>query len=155
MNGPRTRPGCTADAETIERFGEEWNAFDETAEDPGERVRAFEAYFSLFPFAELSNAEGFDPGCGSGRWAALVAQRVGHLHCLDSAEKALAVARSNPAGLPNVTFHLASSDDIPVADGSLDFGYALGVLQHTADPEAAMANCVAKLKPGAPFLLYV
>jgi SAM-dependent methyltransferase len=58
-------------------------------------------------------------------------------------------------GQTNVAFHLASSDNIPLADGSQDFGYSLGVLHHTPDTEAALAKCVAKLKVGAPFLVYL
>ena len=42
-----------------------------------------------------------------------------------------------------------------LADGTCDFGYCLGVLHHTTDTERALATCVAKLKPGAPFLVYL
>lgn len=145
----------TTDERTIEGFGAEWAAFDQSNQDPSERQSEFERYFSVFPFTGLEQAEGFDLGCGSGRWAALAAKRVGHLHCIDPAEKALAVARANLAGHANVSFHLASADNIPLADGSQDFGYSLGVLHHTPDTEAALAKCVAKLKPGAPFLVYL
>lgn len=155
MNAIRTDQGLTTDSETIEGFGDEWAAFDQSRQDPAERLSEFERYFSLFPFAELAGAEGFDLGCGSGRWAAIAAQRVGHLHCIDPAEKALDVARANVGARSNVTFHHASSDDIPLADASQDFGYSLGVLHHTPDTEQAMAKCVAKLKPGAPFLVYL
>lgn len=147
--------GVTTDAPTIEGFGEEWAAFDQTRLSPAERKELFERYFSVFPFERLAGSEGFDLGCGSGRWAALAAKRVGHLHCIDPAEKALAVARLNLANQNNVSFHHASSDTIPLADGSQDFGYSLGVLHHTPDTEAALAKCVAKLKPGGPFLLYL
>ena len=37
----------------------------------------------------------------------------------------------------------------------MDFGYALGVLHHVPDTEAGIRSCVEKLKPGAPFLLYL
>ena len=30
---------------------------------------AFDSYFHFFPFNDLKDAEGFDMGCGSGRWA--------------------------------------------------------------------------------------
>ncbi len=145
----------TTDAPTIEGFGEEWAAFDQTRLDAEERKEVFDSYFSVFPFDELGEAEGFDVGCGSGRWAALAATRVGHLHCIDPARKALDVARVNLAGQTNVSFHHASTDTLPLADGSQDFGYSLGVLHHTPDPETALAKCVAKLKPGAPFLVYL
>src|SRR5512135_1589691 len=44
---------------------------------------------------------------------------------------------------------------MPLADGSMDFGYSLGVLHHLPEPAAGLAACVAKLKPGAPMLIYV
>jgi hypothetical protein len=37
----------------------------------------------------------------------------------------------------------------------MDFGYSLGVLHHVPDTAAGIRSCVAKLKPGAPFLLYL
>jgi len=37
----------------------------------------------------------------------------------------------------------------------MDFGYSLGVLHHIPDTEAAIASCVRKIKPGAPFLVYL
>jgi SAM-dependent methyltransferase len=144
------------DRKTVDGFGEEWAAFDQTDLPADEQRRIFNDYFSVFPFAELpANAEGFDLGCGSGRWADLMAQHVGRLHCIDPSEKALGVARRRLAARGNVTFHLSGVDSIPLADGSQDFGYSLGVLHHIPDTEAALKDCVAKLKPGAPFLVYL
>jgi ubiquinone/menaquinone biosynthesis C-methylase UbiE len=153
----RTTPEqANIDPRTVEGFGEEWSAFDQEALDPAEQRRLFEQYFSPFPFGELPpGAEGFDLGCGTGRWAMLAAPRVGHLHCIDPAEKALRVARRRLAALANVSFHQAGADDIPLADGSQDFGYALGVLHHIPDTARAMGDAVRKLKPGAPFLVYL
>jgi hypothetical protein len=37
----------------------------------------------------------------------------------------------------------------------MDFGYSLGVLHNIPDTASALHACVRKLKPGAPFLLYV
>lgn len=144
------------DAATVKGFGEEWDAFDQSRLDPAEHRRLFDAYFSLFPFDQLPpDAEGFDLGCGSGRWAALMESRVGKLHCIDPSEKALAVARRRLADSRTATFYLAGAGDIPLADGSQDFGYSLGVLHHIPDTQRAMWDCVRKLKPGAPFLVYL
>lgn len=144
------------DPKTVEGFGEEWSAFDQRSMGLGEWRRHFDNYFALFPFEELGpEAEGFDLGCGSGRWAAGVAPRVGRLHCIDPSEKALTVARTRLASLGNVVFHLAGADSIPLQDGSQDFGYSLGVLHHIPDTLDAMRCCTAKLKPGAPFLVYL
>lgn len=149
-------PQKNIDPVVVAGFGEEWAAFDQTHLGEDEHRRLFDSYFGIFPFDDLPpDAEGFDLGCGSGRWAALVHPRVGLLHCIDPSEKALDVTRRRLAGAANVRTHLAGVDAIPLADGSQDFGYSLGVLHHIPDTGAAMRSCVAKLKPGAPFLVYL
>ena len=37
----------------------------------------------------------------------------------------------------------------------MDFAYSLGVLHHIPDTLSGINSCVAKLKPGAPFLVYL
>lgn len=144
------------DRATVEGFGDEWAAFDQRRLGADEYERLFEGYFGIFQFDRLpAGAEGFDLGCGSGRWAAGVAKRVGRLHCIDASPKALAVARERLAHDSNVEFHEAAVDAIPLADQSQDFGYSLGVLHHVPDTESALRDCISKLKPGAPFLLYL
>ncbi|MGZ2411031.1 SAM-dependent methyltransferase [Sphingomonas sp. F9_3S_D5_B_2] len=144
------------DVKTVAGFGEEWAAFTQEELDPAEHRRLFDQYFSPFPFDSLpADAEGFDLGCGTGRWAALAEPRVGLLHCIDPAGKALDVARRRLRDRSNVRFHECAVDDIPLGNGSQDFGYSLGVLHHIPDTEAAMRACVRKLKPGAPFLVYL
>lgn len=144
------------DRATVDGFGEEWAAYDQSGLVGAEFSHWFDAYFHLFPFDRLPPAaEGFDLGCGSGRWAAGVAPRVGHLHCIDPAARALDVARRGLAAHANVEFHHASASTIPLADASQDFGYSLGVLHHVPDTAQALADAVRKLKPGAPFLLYL
>ena len=151
-------PGTTGnvDQRTVEGFGEEWASFTQEDLAADEQQRLFDQYFSPFPFDRLpEDAEGFDLGCGTGRWAALVAQRVGRLHCIDPAAKALAVARRRLGGAANVTLHERDVDHLPMPDASQDFGYSIGVLHHIPDTQAALRACTAKLKPGAPFLLYI
>jgi len=141
------------DRATVRDFGREWQRFDQAAVGEAELSELFQEYFAVFPWHSLpDHAVGFDAGCGSGRWAALVAPRVGHLNCVDASADALAVARNKLAGATNVTFFEASLDAMPLADGSMGFGYSLGVLHHLPDPRAGLA-CVRKLKPGAPMLV--
>jgi SAM-dependent methyltransferase len=148
--------GRNIDTATVAGFGEEWDSFDQTHLEDAEWLELFNRYFAIFPFDTLPHgAEGFDLGCGSGRWAAGIAPRVGVLNCIDPSSKALAVARRRLAGEAGARFHNASVDAIPLANGSQDFGYSLGVLHHIPDTAAAMRDCVAKLKPGAPFLVYL
>lgn len=144
------------DRSTIRDFGREWHRFDQSGISPGEMARLFGEYFSIFPWESLPcSAVGFDAGCGSGRWAALVAPRVGHLHCIDASPDALVVAQRNLSSLRNVSFHNTPIDAMPMPDGSMDFGYSLGVIHHLPDPQAGLTDCVKKLKSEAPFLVYI
>lgn len=156
MSEPRAPQDANVDRATVEGFGREWTSFDQRALPEAELRRIFADYFAVFPFATLPpGAVGFDLGCGSGRWARLAAERVGHLHCVDASAAALDVARVMLAARDNVSLHHAAVDALPFADGSMDFGYSLGVLHHVPDTAAGIASCVAKLKPGAPFLVYL
>jgi ubiquinone/menaquinone biosynthesis C-methylase UbiE len=149
-------PLPNVDPRTVAGFGDEWTEYDQLSLSPAEQEAMFDRYFRIFPFDRLpKNAEGFDAGCGSGRWAELVLPRVGMLHCVDPSEPALAVARRRLNGLPGARFHLASAADMPLRDSSQDFGYSLGVLHHVPDTRLALEMCVRKLKRGAPFLLYL
>lgn len=144
------------DENVVSGFGDEWTRFDQSALSESELRTMFDAYFDIFPWSELpASAAGFDAGCGTGRWAKFVAPRVGRMICVDASDAALSVARRNLASQPNVEFIHAPIDSMPVADGSMDFGYSLGVLHHLPDTAAAIRTCVAKLKPGAPFLIYL
>ncbi len=141
---------------TVAGFGDEWSKFDQTEAPEKELKEVFEQYFEIFPWKCLPpGAKGFDLGCGSGRWAKFVADKVDTLFCIDPSEDALNVAKHNLSDRTNCKFYLASVDDIPLNDNSMDFGYSLGVLHHVPDTLEGIKSCVAKLKPGAPFLLYL
>lgn len=143
------------DVGTVKSFGDEWSRFDQSELSAAEAGRMFDEYFAVFPWGRLpKNATGFDMGCGSGRWAKLMAPRVGHLHCIDPSA-ALGVARSALSSAVNVSFYCASVDESPLPAGSQDFGYSLGVLHHVPDTAGAIRACVAMLKPGAPFQVYL
>lgn len=144
------------DPKVAEGFGDEWSRFDQTGLSADERQKIFSEYFTIFPWDRLpANPAGFDLGCGSGRWAQVVAPQVGTLHCIDASSDALNVAKRNLESQANCQFHHASVDSIPLPDESMDFGYSLGVLHHVPDTLAGIKSCVAKLKPGAPFLIYL
>lgn len=143
------------DPKTVASFGDEWSRFDQMGMTSDEAKKVFEEYFAVFPWHELpQDAEGFDMGCGSGRWAKWVAPRVGLLHCIDPSY-AINVARSNLSGCENVQFHSGSVDAPGLKECSQDFGYSLGVLHHVPDTASAIRSCVKLLKPGAPLQLYL
>ena len=75
---------------------------------PEEAERVFGDDFAIFPWDKLpTDPEGFDMGCGLGRWARFVATRVGRLHWIDPSSS-LAVGRHALAAQLNVQFHQAS-----------------------------------------------
>jgi ubiquinone/menaquinone biosynthesis C-methylase UbiE len=146
------------DPDVAAGFGHEWSTFRQSEAElsAADREAIFQSYFAIFPWNDLpSDSIGIDVGCGSGRWSMMVAPKVGFLHLLDASADAVAVAHQNLAGATNVGIHLASVSDIPVADNSLDFAFSLGVLHHVPDTMAAIHAIAAKLKVGAPFLVYL
>lgn len=143
------------DAKTVAGFGDEWERFDQSEIPPDEHQRVFDMYFKIFPWHLLSdNSQGYDMGCGSGRWARLVAPRVKLLHCIDPSS-AINVAKRNLSTYTNCMFHEAGVGDDVLPDCSMDFGYSLGVLHHIPDTQQGINDCVRMLKPGAPLLLYL
>lgn len=141
---------------TVEGFGQEWAAFDQRALADTEREALFNGYFSIVPEQVLnSRAVCADLGCGSGRWASLVAPRVGHLHLVDASAEALQVAKRALACRSNVSFEASDLAESRIEDGSLDFAYSLGVLHHVPDTAAAIGRLATKIKPGGGFLLYL
>ncbi|HUF48537.1 MAG TPA: class I SAM-dependent methyltransferase [Vicinamibacterales bacterium] len=149
-------PAPNLDPRTVRGFGDEWSRFDQSELSQAEWQALFDQYFHLVDWAALpAGAEGFDLGCGSGRWARGVAPRVGRLHLIDASAEALGVARRTLADAPNCVFHHASVDALPLAPSSMDFGYSLGVLHHVPDTAAGLRAAVSCLRPGAPMLVYL
>ena len=144
------------DEKVVNDFGREWNKFNHLEIDKNSLQASFESYFSIFPFEILpKNAEGFDMGCGSGRWAKFVAPMIYKLNCIDPSELALKQANQNLSKYSNCHFECASASENSLQESSQDFGYSLGVLHHTPDTFEALESCAKKLKPGAPFLIYL
>jgi len=140
----------------VRGFGDEWGRYDQSDMSHEDYNVIFNDYFDIFPWSVLpENSVGFDLGCGSGRWAKGVCEKVGTLHCIDPSSSALNVAKNNLSSENNCVFHEASVDEIPLEDNSVDFGYSLGVLHHVPDTQLGINSCVEKLKPGAPFLVYL
>jgi len=145
------------DQKVIEDFGDEWTDFTYESKtiDQAELKKNFLQYFSIFPWNNIPNdAEGFDMGCGSGRWAQFVAPKVHSLNCIEPS-KALDIAKVNLQKLDNISFYRETTDSCSLNDQSQDFGYCLGVLHHIPDTQQALSDCARLLKKGAPFLLYL
>jgi ubiquinone/menaquinone biosynthesis C-methylase UbiE len=144
------------DNATVDSFGAEWHKFNQSDLDDEETNTLFNKYFSFFPWNQLPpSSEGFDMGCGSGRWANLVALKVGTLNCIDPSKQAIKVAQATMKDKTNINFINADAESTGLSKLSQDFGYSLGVLHHIPDTSRALQACTKLLKPGAPFLLYL
>ncbi len=143
--------------EVIEGFGLEWEKFDQGKLRIEELKKVWEDYFRLFPWDKLppDGGIGADIGCGSGRWARFVAPKVHHLHIIDPSKRALTVAVNNLKDCSNISSYLSDVENMPLDDSSLDFAYSLGVIHHIPGPGLAIRTISKKLKPGAPFLVYL
>lgn len=143
------------DKKTVKSFGEEWVHFDQSSIKNKEAHEIFKSYFSIFPLNELSKlSEGFDMGCGSGRWAKYIAPKVGLLHCVEPSI-AIKVAKKRLKKFNNIKYHQKYLDNSGLEKKSQDFGYSLGVLHHVPNTKLAINSCVNLLKTGAPFLIYI
>jgi SAM-dependent methyltransferase/glycosyltransferase involved in cell wall biosynthesis len=155
-SGRVVKSSRNVDPSVVSGFGDEWSRFDQAPVSKDEMAELFAGYFRIFPWRLLpAEAVGLDVGCGSGRWAHLVAPRVGKLICVDASRKAVEVAKRNLAAHTNCEVLVASVDELPIPDASADFAYSLGVLHHVPDTAAGLRSCAAKLKPGAPLLIYL
>tara|TARA_Y100001970_G_scaffold283368_1_gene398294 strand:+ start:72 stop:899 length:828 start_codon:yes stop_codon:yes gene_type:complete len=142
------------DKKVIKDFGSEWVSYSQ-GDIPKELEKIFNNYFSLFPWDKINkDSVGFDLGCGSGRWAKFVSPKVKELYCIEPSN-AIDVAKLNLEDNKNCNFIKSSVHEMPIENDSMDFGYSLGVLHHITKSQEGLNECTSKLKPGAPFLLYL
>jgi SAM-dependent methyltransferase len=93
-----------------------------------------------------------DVGCGPGTITADLAARVpeGHVTGIDAAADVLAEARAEAGrrGQGNVRFEAGDVYQLGFEDGTFDVVHAHQVLQHLADPVAALAEMRRVCRPG-------
>jgi SAM-dependent methyltransferase len=148
-----TGDDINVDAKTVNSFSEEWKSFHEF--DTDELKRIGDEYFNIINERHLNkDSLVLDVGCGSGRWSKYIAEKVRFVEAIDPSEAVLSAVELTDQ-INNIRVTQAGVDYIPFADNSFDFVFSLGVLHHIPDTLAAMKSCVAKLKPGGYFLVYL
>ena len=144
------------DQKVIQDFGNEWTNYDQSTINNKDLIKAFNQYFSIFPKKFLNkDMEGFDMGCGSGRWSKIIAPQIKKLNCIDPSYEALNIAKKNLFGNKNVFFYNKSVNEKSLEPNSQDFGYCLGVLHHITETQKGIDSCFNMLKKNSPFLLYL
>ena len=142
---PRFVTGSTyADA-----FGLEWNVFRRTQLDShsGSPITATRLRDSLGVGPErLGGLQVLEAGCGAGRFTEILLKSRAYVTSIDISSGVEANADNFP---PNDHHRVAQADirHLPFQPGQFDVVVCLGVLQHTPNPELALAKLYRQVKP--------
>ncbi len=96
------------------------------------------------------DAEVLDIGAGPGTITVDLARRVRAVTATETGEAELDLSRrtAEEAGVDTITFAVADIHDLPFDDASFDVVHAHQVLQHVADPVAALREMARVTRPG-------
>jgi predicted RNase H-like nuclease/ubiquinone/menaquinone biosynthesis C-methylase UbiE len=97
-----------------------------------------------------------EPGCGTGRLTAILADSVGHcgrVFAFDLSVAMIRACRERIGQRPNVVVVQAALEDYPVAPDSFDIAICHQVFPHFDDPATACAVLARTLKPGGRLLV--
>ncbi|MEO5898050.1 MAG: metalloregulator ArsR/SmtB family transcription factor [Vicinamibacterales bacterium] len=94
-----------------------------------------------------------DLGCGTGQVAAALAPFVNRVIAVDRSGEMLQTARKRLKEFVNVDVRRGELETLPIEDAELDAATLLLVLNHLADPAAALHEAARVLKPGGRLLI--
>jgi SAM-dependent methyltransferase len=113
-------------------------------------------FSGLIPFAELNGRDVLEIGCGTGVHAKLLAAAGARLAAVDLTPTAVELTerRLELAGL-DADVREADAESLPFDDDSFDFVWSWGVVHHSEDTEAVLAEIARVLRPGGRLALMV
>lgn len=115
-------------------------------------LRSVETHAQFFAPYLQPGMDLLDCGCGPGTITLGLAQRVapGRVTGIDSGDSQIERARQNAAahGVTNVEFRTASVYELPFADNTFDAVFSHALLEHLAEPVAALRELRRVLRPG-------
>jgi ubiquinone/menaquinone biosynthesis C-methylase UbiE len=145
----------TAIAEHEKRNRQKFDTWAENFETRGSWFQYFQKrVISLIDFS--SPCSFLDLGCGTGwavRYVSDLMKGKGNCAGIDISEKMIEQARRLAAGMNNVVFHNASSENLPVEDGSIDNIICTFSFHHYANPVKALSEARRVLKPRGKFFI--
>lgn len=145
--------GKNIDASVVENFGEEWLKFKDYSDN--EIRSAGNMYFDILNDQIVNKSTyGLDIGCGTGRWTKFLSDKIGFIEAIDPSDSIFAAAELLK-NVENVRLAKASIENIPFDDETFDFVMSIGVLHHIPDTQAAMKDCVKKVKKNGYFFCYL
>jgi ubiquinone/menaquinone biosynthesis C-methylase UbiE len=96
-----------------------------------------------------AGASFLDLGCGTGWAVCYVADLLegqGHFTGIDISQGMIERAEENASGLENVNFQIASAEQLPIEDGTIDNIICTNSFHHYLHPEKALAEVYRVLK---------
>jgi ubiquinone/menaquinone biosynthesis C-methylase UbiE/uncharacterized protein YbaR (Trm112 family) len=144
-------------------FGYQWNKWpfiqfeDENRDKPmqGHTLQMFKRITHISPKdTDLRDQYICDIGCGSGRFLDLLSDSPNFLIGIDSSDAVEAASKKFELN-PNVLICQADVLNLPLASGSIDQVYSIGVLHHTSNPRTGVNEISRILKPMATASLSV
>lgn len=153
---PRLLPDAAAIPDeaqrTVTRFGDQWNQFDFIGPHYERQFLGWIAPNGPDTFEGKVVLEG---GCGKGRHSALAAKYGAKDVLAIDLGSAVDAAYRNTRLYPNVHVIQADLFHLPVAEGTVDVAFSIGVLHHTPDPERCFHELVRRVKPGGKMIAWV
>ncbi len=135
-----------------DRFGYEWDNYDQILPEYEEQFRGWTAHFSP---DDWRGRRFLDVGCGMGRnsyWPMKYGARAGV--AIDVDDRSLASARRNLSPFPTMQVLKLSAYDIAY-ESDFDIAFSIGVIHHLEFPDQALARMVRAVKPGGRVLIWV
>jgi len=142
-----------AHAGSPDRFGYSWERFSTPTPEQEEQFRRWTALID--PEIGWRGKRILDVGCGAGRnsfWA-LKYGAAGGL-AIDVDERSLDAARNNLAGYPDMEVRFESIYELKERQ-AFDLAFSIGVIHHLEEPELAVRQMAAAVKPGGTVLIWV
>jgi len=131
-------------------FGYQWNLFRKEQIDSfnGTTLSADRFWAETgWQKEEIRSKWVLDAGCGAGRFLDAAASTGAELVGIDISS-AIDAAKKNLEGRENVHFVQASIYELPFAEGTFEYAYCIGVIQHTPDPKQSLRSIAAVVAPG-------
>jgi SAM-dependent methyltransferase len=138
-------------ARTKATYGLQWNRF-RILRPEEDRATFFNR--TGLTTEEIAGALVLDAGCGMGRYLRVAGEAGARVVGLDLSE-ATRAARDLTSDLADVLILRGDLLRPPLADGTFDHIYSIGVLDHTPDPRRAFLALARLLKPGGRIAIWV
>jgi 2-polyprenyl-3-methyl-5-hydroxy-6-metoxy-1,4-benzoquinol methylase len=150
-------PRFTSPSSYADSFGYQWTTFPQTQLDNNVRTES-EKTFSVKTGLSPEDVEGqsvLDVGCGMGRFSDVVARWGAETIVAMDLSRAVEAAKENLAGYSGAHVIQGDASNPPIAQGSFDVVFSIGVLHHTPSTAKSLAAAAKLVKPGGVFAVWL